>query len=421
MRLARVVSAFDCCNPSIDRLVETADLDVLQLDYQWLTNDSADRRTGCGHKGENWLWRSYAPGFLKQLRTLHKSLYLDPNLHVVTNAGGRDTLGCVEALAKFLCEHDGAELPITAIRGDNVFAHLEELMAEGIELRDVATGTALQKLALPLVAAQVELGAGPFKTALEEGSRLVVAGCYDGAAPVIAAATSATPLAWDHTDTLAQLAGAARCQQTIVEFDEEMHLELYPQPGSQVRLDQMESQITESTSPEGTVKHADVHYEESHCEFAGVSEGNHSSQQIMGQPPTGQWLLRVTYVAEHFAETVWEIDNSTKTKPTSLMCSRLKSQLGYGEEDPSLEIHFMEPIYAEIPSIIRARFRSPERKRCEEFVDVVKNYVARAEQPRGTWVGTLPTVRSQLAQFCCEVPREAITVSVDTRPAKEWR
>ena len=41
--------------------------------------------------------------------------------------------------------------------------------------------------AQPILAADLQLGAGPLVTALAEGARVVVAGCYDGAAPAIAA------------------------------------------------------------------------------------------------------------------------------------------------------------------------------------------------------------------------------------------
>ena len=207
MRLARVVSAYDQRNPALDRLVKTAELDVLQLDYVWpnvLPNIcSPDSR--------------YASGLLQQMQTLHKTIFLDPKLLLITNAGGGDPRGCVEALAEYLCEHGDAKLPVTAIRGDNVLPCLEELMAAGIELKDIATGTTLHELKQSPLAAQVELGAGPLAIAWDDGARLVVAGCYDLAAPMIATAVSALGWSWDQTNLLAV---ASTFSQVCVDLDQ---------------------------------------------------------------------------------------------------------------------------------------------------------------------------------------------------------
>ena len=411
MRFARVVSAHDCLDPVVDELVEKSDLDVLQLDYRWPSIHASDERLPLS---------SYAYGFLEQLRTLHKTLYLEPGLHIVTNAGGGDGLGCVEAVAEYLCEHDDANLLMTSIRGDNVLAHLEEIMAESVELRDINTAIPLPELTRPLLAAQIEIGAGPLKAALDEGSRLVVAGCYDEAAPVLAAATSATGLTWDRTDKLAQLAIAARCQQSVVEIDDMANLEMYGHPIIASRTHSPESQVLESTRADGLIHHADVRYQASDCEFYWLNRRVEHPPRIKGQPSTGNWLLRIAYIAEYFAEAYWEFDES-ENKQADRTFATLREFLNCDGSGQPLQLDLMRPKYEEFPSMIRARYRSQDQASCENFVRAVNRYVARTRWSRGPSLGAPPQILCRAAQFCCDVPRDAIAISVDTRPAKEWR
>ncbi len=368
MRLARVVSAHDQRNPALDRLVETAELDVLQLDYVW----------------PNIVWPKisspslgYAAGLLQQMQTLHKTIFLDPKLHLVTNAGGGDPRGCVEALAEYLCEHGDAKLPITAVRGDNVLPCLEELMAAGIELKDIATGMTLHELKQPPLAAQVELGAGPLAIAWEDGARLVVAGCYDLAAPMIATAVSALGWSGDQTN---RLAIASTFSQVYVDIDQNGGLSIFPQAGVDVEMGPLRQRLLEA---EG----------DSHA-------------------TSDKWLLRVAYQDGYCAEALLECrDVSTGEKAASELQALIATA----------QLDLLSPQEGDGPSLLRLRFSSQKEKPCLDFVSEVTRFSLQSKVPGCELTGTRPSCQPKRAEFCCPVPRDAIVVSVDTRPAKEWR
>lgn len=409
MLFARVTSAFDCKNPCIDQLVESSGLDTLQLDYQF-------PHTRVPHDESRAT--SFAAGFLAQIHTLHKWLYLDTALRVITNAGGHNTRGCVENLANFLCTHDSANLPITSVRGDNALAMIDALMADGHKLENIDTGQPLHELHQPLVTAQIELGAGPIKTALDEGSRVIISGCYDTTAPLIATAANSTSLNWQQFDKIAQLAVASQLDQTIVSIDEQLNIDLSPQPAS----DQIEQYPAHSVNTHNTqlTRYADVCVQTLPPSQQTTNHQTPTSIPVSGEAPTGNWLLRATYVKEYFAEALWRFDRSTTSLSPELVAEKLLESINLDKNQSTIESNVLSSNADPNNKFLRVRCRSQEHKQCDNFVNAVKNFAAATHDAVGPWINALPSVQCLLADFCCEVPRDAIAVSVDTRPAKEW-
>ena len=401
MRFARLVSACDRHHPDVDKLVGTAELDVLQLDYFRPSTTPV----------ESNLWQTYAPGLLGQLRSLHKTLYLDPRLHVVTNAGDGNTVGCVEAVAEFFCAHDDANLPVTAIRGDNVLARLEEFVADGVELRDLATGKSLLETRRPLLAAQVELGAGPIATALDEGSRFVVAGCYDSAAPALGSAVSLLQWSWDQADTLAQVA-------TIANFAGQVAGQIF-------EVDQA-GKVSLASLPVGSEVEKRTFLKKASRPFLRTGTTDYSA--------TGEWLLRLSYEAGFFSEALFECRGESAAILTPKLQESLRASNRLGSEVQFTTLQHSPPTES---FLLRATCYSQNPRVCDKFVGDVaqvsvhfqKNHppsprsrspqVPQSDGPR--LVGTPPRVLRVVEPIWCPVPRDAITVSVDTRVAKEWK
>lgn len=399
MRFARVVSAFDHRAPGVNQLVETADLDVLQLDYQWPGMVPL----------ESSVWQSYAPGVLDQLRTLHKMLYLEPRLHVLTNAGGGNTVGCVEAIAEYLCEHGDANFLLTAIRGDNVLARLEELEAEGVELRELSTGKSIQAMTRPLLAAQVELGAGPIATALDEGSRFVVVGSYDSAAPVLGAAVNFLPLSWDDSDLLAPIATAANLAGVIVDVEHEGNVLLSPQAGTTIDPAQLCRCLQESSGTTSQLMQADICCEIENLKLSEKVSGKFKIAGVTGQAAAGQWLLRLTYDAGYFSEVLFECCSTFWEK--KFRQSLAKDVQFETLRNPQQPDRFF----------LRVTCRSNQQSVCEQFVRDVARLSVQFSLHRDSPLASVPSRVFRKVESCwCPVPRDAISVSVDTRPAKEW-
>ena len=296
MRIARAHSTCNKADPAIAALAGVGELDLLQLDYDW--------------PGP----AEYCEVFLKQLRTLHKQFFLEPSLRLITNAGGGNVVACVEALGGYLREHGDADMPITAVRGDNLLPKLSELASDGIELIDRDSGESVATLKEPLLAAQVELGAGPLATAWDEGSRMIVAGCYDPTAPFVGAARSTYQRDWDDYDALARVALAARVAELIPSIADILAPDqIFLEPVSQATLEpeNLIQRLREDADEREMLEQADVVSDISSLTLRPSEFGSLSVAGVRGQKPTGSWLVRLTYSAHNVVESSQTIQRWT--------------------------------------------------------------------------------------------------------------
>ena len=409
MRFSRVLHTHDHHDPKLCQFVETADLDMLQLDYAW-----PHRFPPSG---------MYAPAVLRQLQTLHKTLFLDPKLRLVTDAGGGNPVGCAEAVAEFLCEHGDAELPMTAIRGDNLLPDWEQFLSSGIELRDHATGKPLHDLTQTPLAAHVELGAGPLLAALNEGSRVVIAGCYDHAAPAIASGMSMHNLSWDRVDDVSQLAVAAHLTETLLEFDVSAGTTIWAKQGEKLDGQHLDQRLINTTDDEGIIRHADVDCQLGQLELRETSPMTYCLKGIAGRANSGDWPLRLTFAAGYAAEALFECQEDIDA---ALVSDQLRALLKV-EENPQRAIRLDalrtpdSETNSEEVRLIRVRCQSREREPSVEFVNEINTLVLQSRISGCELTGLPPAWKSETSQFRCFIPRDAIAVSVDTRAAKEWR
>ncbi len=153
------------------RLVEAARLDYLTLEYlaELTLSILARQREKNPSAG-------YAEDFLEVLASLLPAWKLQPQLHVVTNAGGMNPTRCAVAAANILVQHGLSELPIGVVSGDDLLARLPKLQADGCPLINLDTGQPLAELNRSIVSANAYLGAQPIAAALDAGARLVITG-----------------------------------------------------------------------------------------------------------------------------------------------------------------------------------------------------------------------------------------------------
>ena len=102
-------------------------------------------------------------------------------VRVVANAGGVNPETCGEAVGAALARAGyKGRLKIGVVTGDNILSRLDDLMARGIELRNMDTGAALETVRSRVRSANVYLGAFPIAEALGRGAQIVVTGrCSD--------------------------------------------------------------------------------------------------------------------------------------------------------------------------------------------------------------------------------------------------
>ena len=427
MRLARVICAADQQDPALDALVAAADLDVLQLDYR--------------RQAANPGFRSrFAAGFLQQLRSLHKILFLDSRLHLVTNAGGGAVTECVESLSQFLCEHHSADLVVAVLRGENLSPRLVELSAAGIELVDEQSQTSLLEIQQPLLSAQVELGAGPLAAALAEDARIVVAGCYDAVAPLLAATTQAFDWSWDYWDRLANVVVAAHLASAAmtanattakpnvlpssppwIEVTQEGAASIQTLRNNVIDAEELQRIFLPQTGGPALLRQADVVADISRLELQADPFGAWQVAGAQGQPATGDWVLRATFADGFCSSALFELTGNQAAARAEQIRASLEALLTPSESGQrSTTIESLHPVADSFPIFVRADCRSSQCELCEQFIRDVSNFAVRNTTSDCRLVDVPLSVRPTIRNYHVPISRDAIDVSVDTRVAKEW-
>ncbi|MFO0823641.1 MAG: acyclic terpene utilization AtuA family protein [Gemmataceae bacterium] len=153
------------------RLVATGKLDYLTLEYlaELTMSILAIQKAKDPAAG-------YATDFIDVLTRLTNALNLQPNLKIVTNAGGMNPQGCAEAARDVLAKGGLHEKPIAVVTGDDLMPHLDELIAAGHELNHLDTGVPLSSIRSKVVSANAYLGAKPIVDGLKLGAEIVITG-----------------------------------------------------------------------------------------------------------------------------------------------------------------------------------------------------------------------------------------------------
>jgi hypothetical protein len=118
----------------------------------------------------------YATDFIDVLSRLTPILADQPQLKIITNAGGMNPHGCVSAAREATARAGLNGLRFGVISGDDLMPQLDELLAAGHTLNHIDTGQPLETIRDRVVSANAYLGAEPIVQALKRGARIVVTG-----------------------------------------------------------------------------------------------------------------------------------------------------------------------------------------------------------------------------------------------------
>ncbi len=169
----RIANAAGFLGDAIDaplRTVQATRLDYLTLEYLAELTMSILARLR-----EKDPRAGYAQDFLRVLDSLMGELAAQPQLHIVTNAGGVNPPACAIAAGSLLCKAGLAETPLAVVDGDDMLPNLDAILAE-TPLAHFDTGEPLGKLRDRLVSANAYLGAEPIAAALRQQARVVITG-----------------------------------------------------------------------------------------------------------------------------------------------------------------------------------------------------------------------------------------------------
>jgi len=122
----------------------------------------------------------YARDFIEMLAKAMPEL-IEKNIRVVANAGGLNPLACRHAVLA-VAEKLGVTIRVAAVTGDDASGRLDELIAGGIEFRNMDTDAPLSDVRRKVRSANACFGAFPRADALNRGAQIAITGrCADAA------------------------------------------------------------------------------------------------------------------------------------------------------------------------------------------------------------------------------------------------
>ena len=102
-------------------------------------------------------------------------------IRVIANAGGLNPPACVRAV-QAAARRQGIEIRVASVAGDDILGRLDEMMARGLEFRNMDTGAPLADVRQRVLSANAYIGAFPIARALDGGAQIVITGrCADAA------------------------------------------------------------------------------------------------------------------------------------------------------------------------------------------------------------------------------------------------
>ena len=153
------------------RQVEGGPIDYLMLDYLAEVTMSIMQKQKARDPNAG-----YARDFIPLMKRILPAC-VERNIKVTANAGGVNVRGCAAALIEVARALGLAgKVRIGIVTGDDIMARLDELLARGIELRNMDTGAPLSTVRDAIQSANVYLGAAPLVEALRQGAQIVITG-----------------------------------------------------------------------------------------------------------------------------------------------------------------------------------------------------------------------------------------------------
>lgn len=153
------------------RQVEGGPIEYLMLDYLAEVTMSIMQKQRA---------RDASAGYAKDFVPLMKQILpacVERNIRVTANAGGVNVEGCANAVREVARELGLAgRLRIGIVTGDDIIPRIDELLARGVELRNMDTDEPLAMVRDQIQSANAYLGAWPMVDALNRGAQIVITG-----------------------------------------------------------------------------------------------------------------------------------------------------------------------------------------------------------------------------------------------------
>jgi len=179
-------------------LAECGRLDYLTLEYlaELTLSILAHQRSRNPQAG-------FVSDFLTVLESLAPVLAVQPQLKIVTNAGGMAPQTCARQASAILSKAGLGETLVAAASGDDIFPHLDELIGSGESFMNFDSGLALGDARSQIASANAYLGAGGIVTALSQEARVIITGRIADASLTVGPAIHEFGWSWTDWNSLA--------------------------------------------------------------------------------------------------------------------------------------------------------------------------------------------------------------------------
>lgn len=433
------------------QLVEKASVDYLTLEYLAELTLSILARLR-----EKDPQAGYAVDFLDVLRSLTPALYLQPQLKIVTNAGGMNPRACAAAAGTLLVENGSGEFPLAVVTGDDLLGQLEELMANGCLLENLDTGQPLSELKHPVVSANAYLGAWPIAKALDSGAKLVITGRVADASLTVGPAVHEFGWAWDDWNRLAAASVAGHliecgAQATggyttdwqrwnladvgypIAEIDADGGTRITKTPGTggAVTRETVVEQLLYEIGDPAHYLTPDVDVDFTTVELR--DEGNDCVRVsgAIGRPAPDTYKVSLAYHDGYTASgqlLVYGRDCLDKARACAAMIFARVQRAGYELQQTHVELlgagvgvpGLHEPPESLREVVLRVSARDPRREAVERFTKELAPLITSGPAGLAGYASGRAAVRPVFAYWPTRVPKDWIELLVEVRPAKDW-
>lgn len=399
----------------------------------------------------------YVTDFSTVLESVLFHLQAQPNLRIVTNAGGVNPTECARRCSEILCAAELDDLAVGAVAGDDLTGELDRLLNDGEEFANLETGEPLGELRDRVVAANAYLGADGIVEALAGGARIVVTGRVADASLTVGPAVYEFGWEWNDWDRLA----AATVAGHLIECGAQMTGGMYSDWSVDLSLADVGYPIAEVsedgaivvTKPlvsgglvsTGTVAEQlvyeigdpahyltpDVDADFQHVTLEEVRPNRVAVQNARGRPAPERYKVSLCYHDGYTAAGTLVIGGPQAVQKAAAAASivgqrvgragfsiqRMDTEiLGAGSSVPGVI-----PRAADPPEVVlRLSVHDPSRDAVERFTRELAPLVTSGPPGVSGYTGPRPKPQPVLAYWPTTIARERVSPVVTVQKAKEW-
>lgn len=401
----------------------------------------------------------YATDFLDVLARLAAHLAAQPQLRIVTNAGGMNPQGCAARAGEILTKAGLGALRVAAVSGDDLLPRLQRLVGDGQTFDHLDTGEPITTVLSRVVSANAYLGAAPIVEALAAGARIVVTGRVADASLTVGPAVHEFGWGWDDWDRLAgatvaghliecgaQVTGGlwtnwqdagdlAEVGYPIAELAEDSSCTITKpeRTGGAVNRETVVEQLVYEIGDPAHYLTPDV---DADFTTVGVQETAVDRVHVhgaSGRPAPDRYKLSIAYCDGYLASgmlVVYGRDAAAKARECGrIVLERVRRAgfeleqtnvecLGAGDVVPGVALASGAPGPSE--AVLRITARDLRREAVERFAKELAPLVTSGPPGVTGYTGGRPKVRPVLAYWPATVPRELVGASVEVKTAKDF-